>query len=124
MSWKRVCKTADVPANSLKKFWVDGIELIIVNYGSGFRAIPPICPHMEEPLEESGVVADCTLTCTKHLWAWDLRSLDKVGETEKALGTYEVRQEGDDLLAFVDKEMVYEFDEDDDMDDDDFFKKS
>ena len=120
MSWKRVCKTADVPANSLKKFWVDGIELIVVNYGSGFRAIP----HMEEPLEESGVIADCTLTCTKHLWAWDLRSLDKVGETEKALGIYEVRQEGDDLLAFVDKEIVYEFDEDDDMDDDDFFKKS
>ena len=45
-------------------------------------------------------------------------------ETEKALGIYEVRQEGDDLLAFVDKEIVYEFDEDDDMDDDDFFKKS
>jgi toluene monooxygenase system ferredoxin subunit len=124
MSWKRVCKTADVPANSLKKFWVDGIELIVVNYGSGFRAIPPICPHMEEPLEGSGVIADCTLTCTKHLWAWDLRSLDKMGETEKALGIYEVRQEGDDLLAFVDKEIVYEFDEDDDMDDDDFFKKS
>lgn len=124
MTWKRVCKATDVPENTVKKFWVDGIELVVVNYGAGFRAIPPICPHMEEPLEELGVVANCTLTCTKHLWSWDLRSLEKLGETEKPLGTYEVKQEGGDVLAFVDKEIVYEFDEGDDMDDDDFFKKS
>jgi toluene monooxygenase system ferredoxin subunit len=124
MSWKRVCKATDVPVNTLKKFWVDGIELVVVNYGAGFRAIPPICPHMEEPLAESGVVANCALTCTKHLWSWDLRSLEKLGETERPLGIYEVKQEGGDVLAFVDKEIVYEFDEEDDMDDDDFFKKS
>jgi toluene monooxygenase system ferredoxin subunit len=79
---------------------------------------------MEEPLAESGVIANCTLTCTKHLWSWDLRSLEKLGETERPLGIYEVKQEGGDVLAFVDKEIVYEFDEEDDMDDDDFFKKS
>jgi toluene monooxygenase system ferredoxin subunit len=124
MSWKRVCKVTDVPENSLKKCWVGGIALIIVNYGSGFRAMPPICPHMEEPLEDSGVVADCTLTCTKHLWAWNLRSLEKLGETEKPLRIYEVKQEGDHVLAFVDKEIVYEFDEEGDMDEDDFFKKT
>jgi toluene monooxygenase system ferredoxin subunit len=124
MSWKRVCKAADVPENTLKKFWVDGIELVLVNYGGGFRAIPPMCPHMQEPLEESGIIANCTLTCTKHLWAWDLRSLNKLGETERPLGTYEVKQEGEDVLAFVDKEIVYEFEDEDDMDDDDFFKKS
>jgi toluene monooxygenase system ferredoxin subunit len=124
MSWKRVCKATDVPENTLKKYWVDGIALIIVNYGSGFRAIPPICPHMEEPLEESGIIANCTLTCSKHLWSWDLRSLDKLGETGKLLGTYEVKQDGDDVLAFVDKEIVYEFEDEDDMDDEDFFKKA
>jgi toluene monooxygenase system ferredoxin subunit len=124
MSWKRVCKATDVPENTLKKYWVDGIALIIVNYGSGFRAIPPICPHMEEPLEESGIIANCALTCSKHLWSWDLRSLDKLGETEKLLGTYEVKQDGDDVLAFVDKEIVYEFEDEDDMDDEDFFKQA
>ena len=126
MSWKRVCKATDVRDNSLKKFWVDGIEVVIVNYGGGFRAVPPICPHMQEPLEVSGIVANCTLTCTKHLWSWDLRSLDKIGETEKPLATYEVKREGDDLLAFIDKEIVYELDDDmdDDMDDDAFFAKS
>ncbi len=93
MTWKRICEAAEVPENSVKKFDVDGIALVVVNYGAGFRAIPPICPHMEEPLAESGVVARCILTCTKHLWAWNLRTLEMQGETERPLKTYEVKQE-------------------------------
>ena len=125
MSWIRVCSTTDVPANSIKKFEVaGGIPLLIVNYGDGFRAIPPVCPHMEEPLEISGIVASCMLTCTKHLWSWDLRSLELQGETEKPLRPYESKVEDGAVYAFVDKEIVYEFDSEDDMDADDFFSKS
>lgn len=125
MSWVRVCKTSDVPANSVKKFkTASGISILLVNYGSGFRAVPPVCPHMEEPLEESGVVAKCIMTCTKHLWAWNLLTMEKLGETERPLQVYDVKQEGDDLLAFVDREIIYEFDQSDDMDDDAFFSKS
>jgi toluene monooxygenase system ferredoxin subunit len=124
MSWKRVCRVTDVPENGLKKFTVDGVTLVIANYGSGFRAIPPLCPHMEEPLEESGVIAQCALTCTKHLWSWDLSSLGMLGETERPLKTYEVRLENGDILAFIDEELVYEFEDEDDMEDDDFFSKA
>jgi toluene monooxygenase system ferredoxin subunit len=124
MTWKRVCKATDVPESSLKKFTVDGVTLVIANYGSGFRAIPPLCPHMEEPLEESGVIAQCALTCTKHLWSWDLSSLEMLGETERPLKTYEVKLENGNVLAFIDKELVYEFEDGDDMADDDFFSKA
>jgi toluene monooxygenase system ferredoxin subunit len=124
MTWKRVCKATDVPESSLKKFTVDGVTLVIANYGSGFRAIPPLCPHMEEPLEESGVIAQCALTCTKHLWSWDLSSLEMLGETERPLKTYEVKLENDDVLAFIDEELLYEFVDEDDMADDDFFRKT
>ncbi len=122
MSWIKVCKTTDVPENSLKKFWAaGGIPLIVARYADGYRAIPPVCPHMEEPLEESGVIAGCVLTCTKHLWAWNLATLEMQGETERALKTYEVKVEGDDVMAFVESELLYDFEEVDDMDDDDFF---
>ncbi len=125
MSWIRVCAAAEVPANTAKKFWVaGGIPMLIVNYGSGFRAMPPVCPHMEESLEDSGVVANCILTCTKHLWAWNLQTLEMQGETERPLQVYEVKQEGGDVFARVDKEILYDFEKDDDMDDDAFFNKS
>lgn len=125
MSWTQICKATDVPTNAVKKFrTASGISLLIVNHGTGFRAIPPVCPHMEEPLVESGIVANCILTCTKHLWAWNLITLEKLGETERAIQTYEVKQEGENLFAFVDREIIYEFEEADDMDDDTFFSKS
>ncbi len=121
MTWKRVCSTSDVAENSIRKFDVDGVPILIVNFGAGFRAIPPVCPHMEEPLAESGVVARCVMTCTKHLWAWNLQTLDMVGETERPLKTYEVREENGDLLAHIEAELTYEFESEDDMEDD-FFK--
>ena len=124
MAWKHACKASDIPAGSLKKVWVEGIALVIANFGDGYRAFPPVCPHMEEPLEQSGVIAGCTLTCTKHLWSWDLKTLARQGETEKDLQIYQIKLENGEILAFVDKELVYDFEQADDMDDDDFFKKS
>ena len=115
MSWKRICEVERRRRERVKKFDVDGVPILIMNYGSGFRAIPPICPHMEEPLEESGVVVRCILTCTKHLWAWDLSSLDMQGETEKPLKTYEIKQENGAILVNIEQELVYEFEDEDDM---------
>jgi len=121
MTWKRICGVGDVAENSVRQFDVDGVPIVLVNYGEGFRAIPPICPHMEEPLAESGVVARCIFTCTKHLWAWDLRTLEMQGATEKPLKIYETKLEGGDVLANIEGELTYDFDSEDDMDDD-FFK--
>lgn len=121
MSWKRVCAAADVPENTLKKFEVDGVTLVIANYGDGWRAFPPFCPHMEEPLEESGMLAQGRLTCSKHLWQWDLRSGEMIGETEKTLLFYDIKQDGEDIFADIEEELSYDYDEDDEFDDADFF---
>ncbi|MGA0534109.1 Rieske 2Fe-2S domain-containing protein [Hansschlegelia sp. KR7-227] len=123
MGWTYLCDAADVAPNSLKLVKAAGVQIVVANYGSGFRALPPICPHMEEPLEESGVIANCVLTCTKHLWAWNLASLELLGETEKPLKTYETKEEGGKVLAQIDQELTYDFEDEDDMDDD-FFSKS
>jgi len=121
MAWKRICGADEVPPNTARKFDVEGIHVLLVNYGQGYRAIPPICPHMEEPLEESGVIVNCVLTCTKHLWAWDLKTLEMKGETERPLKTYDVKQEDGAVFANIEEELVYEF-EDAEEEDDDFFK--
>jgi toluene monooxygenase system ferredoxin subunit len=123
MAWKRVCKVSDVPVNGVKKFATGAFPVIVVNYGEGVRVLPPICPHMEEPLEVSGVVANCKMTCTKHLWSWDLRTLQQQGETEKPLQQYESRIVDGVVEAVLENEIVYEFDDADNMDDDDFFSK-
>lgn len=121
MTWKRICGVSDVAENTVRQFDVDGVPIVVANYGEGFRALPPICPHMEEPLAQSGVIARCILTCTKHLWAWDLRTLELKGDTEKPLKIYETKVEHGALVANIEGELTYEFDTEDDMNDD-FFK--
>ena len=122
MSWRRICTADSVSERTLKKFEVDGIPVIVANYGGGFRAFPPLCPHMEEPLEQSGVIEGKVLTCTKHLWQWDLDSKEMAGsETERPMHFYELKQEDGDVFAYIEQEHVYDFEEEDEMDDDDFF---
>ncbi len=123
MSWKKICAASEVPENGLEKFEVDGIEIMIANYGEGYRAFPPRCPHMEEPLCESGMLFDGLLTCSKHLWQWNMKTGETIGIAERELLFYDLKQEGDVIYAHIDQEHVYEDDDDDDEeeDDDDFF---
>jgi len=77
---------------------------------------------MEEPLCDSGVLFDGMLTCTKHLWQWDLGTGQRIGIAERELLFYDVKLDGDDIYAQVDEALVYEdSEEDEDEDDDDFF---
>jgi toluene monooxygenase system ferredoxin subunit len=124
LSWKRICAATEVPENTLEKFEVDGIEIMIANFGEGYRAFPPRCPHMEEPLCESGMLFDGLLTCSKHLWQWNMKTGETIGIAEKELLFYDVKEEDGDIYAHAGQELVYEDDdndEDDDDDDDDFF---
>jgi len=111
MAWKRVCSTEGFPVNAVRKFDVDGVEVVAVNLGDDFRVVPPMCPHMEEPLAESGLYQDGIFTCTKHLWQWDLKTGAKQGEAERDIKFYQSKVEGGDLLAFIDKPLVYEYGE-------------
>ena len=122
MAWKKICSLSDVPTNGVRKFATGAFSVIVVNYGEGIRVLPPLCPHMEEPLEKSGVIANCKMTCTKHLWSWDLRTLGQQGETEKPLQEYQSRVSNGDIMAMVENEIVYEFEDENELDDDNFFK--
>ncbi len=112
MSWKRVCATSEINGNAMKKFEVDGVAVMVANLGDGYIAFPTMCPHMEEPLEDSGVYHEDVLTCTKHLWQWNIRNGEKMGLAEVPLRTYETKQEGDEIFIFFEKEITYDYDED------------
>ena len=71
-------------------------------------------------MEESGLVMGCKLTCTKHLWSWDLETLELQDEAELPLKTYDVKVEGSNIMVYV-TELEYNFDEDEDIDENTFF---
>lgn len=111
MAWKKVCAAGDVATDSLRKFDVDGVPVLIVNVGGEYIAIPPLCPHMAEPLELSGVCGDTMLTCTKHLWQWDIPSGREAGMAEKPLLLYPIERRGDELHVDIERELAYDYDD-------------
>jgi toluene monooxygenase system ferredoxin subunit len=123
VTWKRVCGVEEVEVNAAKIFDIEGIRILIVNYGTGFRALPPVCPHMEEPLVESGIISNCVLTCSKHLWAWNLNTFEMIGETEKPLKSYEIKEIEGSLFVDVVEELLYDFESEDDLKDDFLFSE-
>lgn len=114
MSWKKLCNINELTEKGLKRFEVDGVPMVVARVGDEFFAYPPLCPHQEEQLEASGVCDGEMLTCTKHLWQWDMRTGEERGMAEKPLLMYDVKTEADDLWVFVEKELRYEYDDDED----------
>ena len=114
--WHRVCATADVNDGELKRFQAGEIAVVVVGVGDEYRIIPPFCPHMAEPLHESGICRAGTLTCSKHLWQWNLLTGKEQGPAERPLLFYQSEVRDGEVWACVDKELVYEFDEENDDD--------
>ena len=111
MPRKRLCSVADVAERGLRTFDVDGIRVLVAHIDGEFFAYPPLCPHMAEPLEVSGVCEGGVLTCTKHLWQWDMRSGAEQGMAEKPLLLYPVGRDGDDIWIEIDRALAYDYDE-------------
>jgi len=114
--WQRICAAADVNDGELKRFQAGEIAVVVVGVGDDYRIIPPFCPHMAEPLHESGICRAGTLTCSKHLWQWNLLTGKEQGPAERPLLFYQSEVRDGEVWACVDKELVYEFDEENDDD--------
>ena len=76
---------------------------------------------MAEPLEESGFLENGMLTCTKHIWQWNLRTGEMVGAAVKPILTYDTKVDDGEIFVSADNELVYEYDEEEELSDDDFF---
>ena len=120
-TWHRACSISELAEGKLQRVSVAGVDVIVTNLGDCIRAFPPTCPHLAEPLVDSGLLKDGLLTCTKHLWQWDLRSGEMKGAAERPVEMYEAKLNGDDVMIRVEQEITYDYDDDDDFDEDDFF---
>ena len=97
-AWKRVCASADVPANGMKEFVVGRLNILVVHTGEAYAAFQALCPHEAIPLE-SGVHDGCTLTCLEHMWQFDLQTGAPMGDAQEGLKTYPLKEERGELYV-------------------------
>jgi nitrite reductase/ring-hydroxylating ferredoxin subunit/(2Fe-2S) ferredoxin len=97
-AWKRVCSPAEVPANGMKEFKVEGAGVLVVHTGEAFVAFQAMCPHEAIPLQE-GIHDGCTLTCLEHMWQFDLKTGAPMGDAQEGLKGYPLKEEAGQLYV-------------------------
>ncbi|MBI2202560.1 MAG: Rieske 2Fe-2S domain-containing protein [Candidatus Rokubacteria bacterium] len=99
-SWKRVCRTADVDVDGMKEFAVDGTSMLIVRTADACFAYQAMCPHEAIPLE-AGVCDGSVVTCLEHMWQFDVRTGAPMGDAEKGLTGFPVKDEQGELHVML-----------------------
>jgi len=88
-----VCRVEECPRDGLKAFdAADGRRVLIATSGRDVYAYQASCPHMDVALEE-GFYDGAVITCHQHLWQWDVRTGEPMGQAEAPLERYELDEE-------------------------------
>lgn len=99
MGFQRVCSLDDVWEGEMESFEVDGKEVLIVNGEGGLiRAFHGTCPHQDHPLS-LGSLEGKTLTCSAHLWQFDIDTGMGTNPTGCSLKAYPVKIEDGDIYV-------------------------
>ncbi len=96
----KVAKLADLPPGTCKAVQVSGRAIAIYNVSGTVFATDNTCLHQGGPLGDGFLDGDI-ITCPWHLWEYNVRTGEKVGEPSLRVATYPVRVEGDEIQVAV-----------------------
>ena len=104
----RVASRTDINPGEMKKVRAGVLDILIVNIGGDYYAIDNRCPHANGDLSR-GRLSESVIKCPRHGAKFDVTTgrlvapLRILGEEIQVanLKTYEVRQEGDDILVNI-----------------------
>jgi len=79
MGFRFIADESALAVGSMKKFDVDGTNVLFSHLEQGFFATQAKCPHMLMPLEKGHIKDGCRLQCKFHRAEFDIKS----GKAEK-----------------------------------------
>ena len=92
----KVANLSELAPGSAKTVQVNGLEIALFNVNGTIYATDNTCLHQGGPLGE-GVLEGEVVTCPWHMWEYNVRTGEKVGETEYRIPTFQVKVEGNDI---------------------------
>ena len=109
MNFIKVAQTSEIAPGTMKKVVGDGKEILVVNLGGSFYAIPHNCTHMAGNLSE-GALQGGIVTCPRHGAKFDVKTGQAVEGAKIAFLKIKVKDtrsipvkiEGNDILIGID----------------------
>lgn len=94
-AWIKVpdVKEDDIWIGEMTSISINGKSIILLNAEGELRAYANRCPHQDTPLDE-GMFEDGVLTCSSHLWEFDVVSGAGINPSSARLMPYDLRIDG------------------------------
>jgi len=92
----KVANLSDLAAGQAIAVEVNGKAIALYNVGGTVYATDNTCLHHGGPLGE-GMLEGDVITCPWHMWEYDVRTGEKVGEPALKVASYPVQIEGSDI---------------------------
>ncbi len=93
-----LAKITDVPQGRARVCVAGDRKVAVYHTAEGFFASDNVCPHRGGPLGE-GDLAGNEITCPWHLWGFDVRTGQCMGNPGISITTHGVTVEGDRILV-------------------------
>jgi nitrite reductase/ring-hydroxylating ferredoxin subunit len=101
MGLLRICSESEVANNSVRRFVVEGREILLAKYHGKFYALDERCTHRGGPLSE-GILEDGIITCPWHFGQFDLATGEVKGPPPaEPLRSYELLLQGTDIFISI-----------------------
>lgn len=98
MAWVRIASVSEMKPGALLECKHNGAVVALCNHEGSLHALDGRCPHRNGPLGQ-GNLADGRIICPWHAWEFDCRSGEYDMNSDVRLRRYQVRIDGDDVLA-------------------------
>lgn len=96
----KVCNLSDLKAGECKAVEAGGKAIALFNVDGTIYALDNTCLHQGGPLGE-GMLEGDVVTCPWHMWEYNVRTGEKLGESSLKLATYPVEVDGTDIKVAV-----------------------
>jgi 3-phenylpropionate/trans-cinnamate dioxygenase ferredoxin component len=94
----KVTSLSELPQGSAKAVEVNGKSVALYNVDGTVYATDNTCLHQGGPLGEGFLEGD-VITCPWHMWEYNVRTGENLGDPSLKVATYAVKLEGDDVLV-------------------------
>ena len=96
-----VARMEDVPPGSVIQVRSGETEIAVANCDGDIYAVQGHCIHLQGPLGEGRLEANCLLTCPWHGWQYDVRTGKNDFDLAIQLETYDVQIENGEIRVRV-----------------------
>ena len=100
----KVANLSDLGPGSSITVEAKGKAVALFNVDGAVYALDNTCLHRGGPLGE-GFLEDDVVTCPWHMWEYNVRTGEKVGDPSLKVATYPVEVEGNDIKVAVTSDL-------------------